>query len=70
MLLTGILNFLYISDLTFVVMWIALYKNVSLRTICYYFSISFMVCEEEGVLAISVEKIFLLLKIFFNIHLI
>ena len=65
MLLTGMLNFLYISDLTFVVMWIALYKNVSLRTICYYFSISFMVCEEEGVLAISVEKFFLLLKIFF-----
>ena len=67
MLLTGMLNFLYISDLTFVVMWIALYKNVSLRTICYYFSISFVVCEEEGVLAISAEKFFLLLKNFFLI---
>ena len=32
-----------------------------MRTICYYFNISFMVLEEEGVLAISVENsVFLL----------
>ena len=46
----GVLNFLYISDL-----------SVSMRTICYYFNISFMVLEEDGVLAISVENsVFLL----------
>ena len=44
----GVLNFPCISDLAFVVMQIALYKNVSMRKICYYFSISFMVSKRKA----------------------
>ena len=42
----GMLNFPYSSDLTFVVMQIDLYKSVSMRIICYYFSISFMLSKK------------------------